>query len=216
MHHHLMFAKYHCFFYIVPVQIIFSLHFSLSAFPAEWLLYSFHIYFLYIFLTCLYLSFPFAFFGFPLFSLFCLRLMWLIFPFIIAPKSENNFNWNVSISQGRNFTVPLPKSCQLWFPSVRFRFFHSANIHTANIVSHCSNTGEKIAKCNSIILWWRKKYFLSYMSSEFLVLFNFFSTRTVVCDSFQMELHLQSFKSLFCFVFVLLDFAIYVWCCCLQ
>lgn len=62
MHHHLMFAKYHCFFYIVPIQIIFSLHFSLSAFPAEWLLYSFHIYFWYIFLICLYLPFPFAFF----------------------------------------------------------------------------------------------------------------------------------------------------------
>lgn len=142
--------------------------------------------------------------------------MWLIFPFIIAPKSENHFNWNVLISQGRKITVHLPKSCQLWFPSVRFRFFHSANIHIANIVPHCSNTGEKIAKCNSIILWWRKKYFLSYMSSEFLVVFNFFSTRTVVCDSFQMELYLQSFKSLFCFVFVLLDFATYVWCCCLQ
>lgn len=120
---------------------------------------------------------------------------------------------------GERITVHLPKRVvSIWFPGVRFSFFfHSANTHVANIVSHCSDIGGKIAKCNCSILWWRKKFFLSYMSCEFLVLFSiFFPLGQLYVIAFQMELYLQSFKSLFGFAFVLSDFIIYVWCCCLQ
>lgn len=122
-------------------------------------------------------------------------------------KSENHINWNVWFQRGENHSPSAKSVVSIWFPSVRFKFFHSASIYVANMVSHCSNIREKIAKCNSIISWWRKRYFLSYMSSELFVLFFFF--HSVVCDSFPNEAVPAEFPKSICFTFILLDFAIY-------
>lgn len=103
------------------------------------------------------------------------------------------------ISQEK-ITVHLPKMLPAsGSPSVRFRFFHSASIYIANMVSHCSNIQGKIAKCNSIISWWRKRYFLSYMSRELFGLLIFFLFTQLYVITFQMKLYLQSFQSLFLF-----------------
>lgn len=147
----LTFIKYHCCFYVAPVQITFSLHSSFSTFPAEWLLCSFHIYFLYTFLTCLYL--------FPFFSFFCFnfsvcssRIFFFLLP--LLQNQRTILIGTFDFTGGEKITIHLPKrlsasGSRVW----DLGFFHLASIHVTNIVSYCSNIGGKIAKCNSSILW---------------------------------------------------------------
>lgn len=90
------------------------------------------------------------------------------------------------IPQERKITAHLPKRLSasgsgMW----DLGLFHSASVHIANIVSHCSNIERKIAKCNCSILWWERNSFILHelwVLSPFIYIF--FSTWTVACDSF--------------------------------
>lgn len=139
MHHHLMFAEYHWFFYIVlfnHLSLYSPLLFQLNA-----CFISFPFYFWYIFFYCLYLSllpFFFFFFGFFLSATHVASFLFIIVPQI----KENHINWNVWLQD--KITVHLPKMLPASGSSVRFRFFHSVYL-TCNMLSHCSNI-RKIAK----------------------------------------------------------------------